>query len=95
MKQSCVYILANKRQGTLYVGVTTDLISRVWLHKQDLVDGFSKRYGLHHLVWFEQHETILGAIAREKAIKEWKRVWKIVLIESSNPSWCDLYPSLL
>lgn len=93
--QPCVYMLASQRNGTLYVGVTSDLIKRVWEHKSDVVDGFTKRYGVHTLVWYEVHEEILPAIAREKAIKEWKRKWKLELIEKANPSWLDLYHDLL
>jgi len=93
-KQPCVYILASRRNGTLYVGVTSDLIQRVWQHKHDLIEGFSKRYRVHTLVWFEAHERMVTAIAREKAIKEWKRKWKLELIEQSNPEWRDLYPEL-
>ena len=95
MKQPCVYIIASRRNSTLYVRVTSDLIKRVSEHKNDLIEGFTKRYGVHMLVWFETHETMLSAIAREKAIKEWKRRWKLELIESSNPGWRDLYPDLL
>ena len=95
MKQPCVYLLASKRNGTLYAGVTSDLIQRVWQHKNDLVDGFTKRYRVHTLVWFEVHDTIQTAIAREKAIKEWKRAWKIELIQKMNPEWRDLYEDLL
>ena len=94
-KQPCVYILASRRNGTLYAGVTSDLIKRVWEHKNDLIEGFTKRYGVHMLVWYEAHETMLSAIAREKAIKEWKRRWKLELIEGSNPEWRDLYSDLL
>ncbi len=93
--QPCVYILASRRNGTLYVGVTSDLIKRIWEHKSDAIDGFTKRYGVHDLVWFEQHEDMMSAIAREKAIKEWKRAWKLELIEKSNPGGCDLYKNLL
>ena len=95
MKDPCVYILASRRNGTLYAGVTSDLVKRIWEHKSDLVDGFTKRYGVHVLVWFEVHETMVSAIAKEKAIKEWKRTWKLKLIEGSNPDWRDLYPDLL
>ena len=95
MKQPCVYMLASRRNGTLYTGVTSDLIKRVWEHKNDFIEGFTKRYGVHMLVWYEAHETMLSAIAREKAIKEWKRRWKLELIESSNSGWRDLYPDLL
>lgn len=95
MKRPCVYILAGGWHGTLYVGVTSDLIKRIWEHKNDVVAGFTKRYGVHNLVWFEQHATMETAIAREKAIKEWKRAWKIDLIEKDNPKWRDLYPELI
>jgi putative endonuclease len=94
-KQPCVYILASDRNGTLYVGVTSDLIKRVWEHKNDLVPGFTKRYSVHDLVWFELHDSMESTIAREKAIKEWKRKWKLELIERENPEWKDLYPGLL
>ena len=95
MKHPCTYILASSWNGTLYVGVTSDLIKRVWEHKNDLVDGFTKKYRVHHLVWFEQHESMESAIAREKNIKDWQRTWKIRLIEEANPTWRDLYPDLL
>ena len=95
MKQPCVYLLASKRNGTLYVGVTSNLIQRAWQHKNNLVEGFTKRYGIHMLVWYETHDTMQTAIAREKAIKEWKRAWKIELIEKANPAWRDLYETLL
>ncbi|WHZ18133.1 MAG: Excinuclease ABC, C subunit-like [Rhodanobacteraceae bacterium] len=93
-RHPCVYILASSERSTLYVGVTSDLVKRVWEHKNDLVEGFSKKYHVHTLVWFEQHGTMESAIAREKAIKEWKRAWKLELIETRNPSWNDLYPGL-
>ena len=90
-----MYILASKRNGTLYVGVTSDLIQRVWQHKNDMVDGFTKRYGVHNLVWYETcAERWIVAIAREKAIKEWQRAWKIRLIQEANPEWKDLYDEL-
>jgi len=95
MKQPCVYMLASQRNGTLYIGVTSDLIKRVWEHKQDFVEGFTKQYCVHDLVWYEQHENMLTAIAREKALKEWKRGWKFELIERMNPEWRDLYESLV
>ncbi len=95
MKQPCVYILASRRNGTLYVGVTSALIRRVWEHKQDLVEGFTRRYGVHRLVWYEPHPSMESAIRREKAMKEWKRKWKLELIESMNPDWRDLYEELL
>ena len=95
MKQPCVYLLASRRNGTLYVGVTSDLIRRVWEHKEDLADGFTKRYGVHTLVWYELHDSMEVAIRREKAIKEWKRRWKLELIEKQNPGWRDLYDDVL
>ncbi|EQD80420.1 Excinuclease ABC C subunit domain protein [mine drainage metagenome] len=91
MKNPCVYILASRRNGTLYVGVTSDLVGRVWQHKHDCVPGFSERYGVHDLVWFEMHATMESAIGREKAIKKWNRAWKVRLIEAGNPEWRDLY----
>ncbi len=94
MKLPCVYILASKRNGTLYVGVTSNLIQRVWQHRNDQVEGFTKRYKVHTLVWYETHETMESAIAREKAIKEWQRAWKLELIEAANPGWQDLGPQL-
>jgi putative endonuclease len=94
-KLPCVYILASRRNGTLYVGVTSDVIKRVWEHKNDVVEGFTRKYGVHTLVWYELHESMEAAITREKRIKEWKRQWKIDLIETSNPEWRDLYASLL
>jgi putative endonuclease len=90
-KDPCVYILASGRNGTLYIGVTSDVVGRVSLHKQDLIDGFTKRYGVHRLVYLEFHETMEQAIAREKQLKRWRRAWKIELIERSNPEWKDLY----
>ena len=95
MKQPCVYMLASQRNGTLYIGVTSDLIKRVWEHRQDFVEGFTKKYGVNDLVWYEQHENMLAAITREKALKEWKRAWKLELIEKLNPDWKDLYESLV
>jgi len=95
MKQPCVYILANDWNGTLYVGVTSDLVKRVHEHKNDVVEGFTKKYQVHKLTWFERHQTMESAIAREKAIKAWKRDWKIRLIEEFNSGWRDLYPELL
>lgn len=93
--QPCVYILASKKNGTLYVGVTSDLIKRVWQHKNDLLDGFTKKYSVHHLVYYELHATMASAISREKNIKEWKRAWKLALIEKDNSEWRDLYHDLL
>ena len=95
MKQPAVYVLATYKRGTLYVGVTSDLVKRVWQHKNDFADGFTKRYGVHSLVWYEMHETMESAIRREKAIKKWRRAWKIELIEKENPEWRDLWPSVV
>jgi putative endonuclease len=91
----CVYLLASRMRGTLYGGVTSDLVQRVWQHRNDLVDGFSRQYGVHLLVWYEIHGTMHSAIAREKAIKACKRAWKIELVESTNPQWRDLYPDII
>jgi putative endonuclease len=93
-KQPCVYLLASKRNGTLYVGVTSDLVKRVWERKNHVVDGFTKQYGVAQLVWYEVHETMESAIQREKALKEWQRKWKLKLIEEFNPDWKDLYDSV-
>lgn len=90
-----VYILASQKNGTLYVGKTVNLFRRIYEHKNELFDGFTKRYHVHLLVYFEYCESIEGANIREKQLKEWKRKWKIELIEKKNPSWRDLYPDLL
>jgi putative endonuclease len=95
VKRPCVYIMASARNGTLYVGVTSDLIRRIWQHKSDLADGFTKKYRVHALVWLETHATLEAAIACEKRLKNWRRAWKIDLIETSNPNWRDLYGELL
>ena len=95
MKQPCVYILASKKNGTLYAGVTSDLVKRVWQHKNNLVDGFTKDYQVHLLVWYELHETMESAITREKNIKAWKRLWKLRLIEETNPDWNDLFDQIV
>ena len=87
--------MASKRNGTLYIGVTSDLVKRIWEHKNNMVEGFAKRYGVHQLVWFEVHEGMESAIEREKRLKEWKRKWKLELIESTNPSWQDLYHTIV
>ncbi len=94
-KQPAVYILASKRNGTLYIGVTSDLVKRVWEHRNNMVEGFAKRYGVHQLVWYEMHGGMESAIEREKQLKEWKRKWKLELIESTNPSWQDLYCTIV
>jgi putative endonuclease len=87
--------MSNKRNGTLYTGVTSDLIKRIWEHKNNFVEGFTKKYGIHLLVYFEQHEDMDSAITREKQIKKWNRSWKIRIIEKQNPQWQDLYENLL
>lgn len=94
-KYAYVYILASKRNCTLYIGVTTNLLRRVSEHKEDIMEGFTKRYCVHSLVYYEQGESIVGAIQREKQMKKWKRAWKIELIERFNPGWKDLYDELL
>jgi putative endonuclease len=93
-KQSFVYILASRPYGTLYVGVISDLTRRVWEHKEGFVAGFTKKYKVKNLVWYEVHTEIIMAITREKQIKEWPRNWKINLIQSTNPTWLDLLPTL-
>jgi putative endonuclease len=93
--QPAVYILASQRNGTLYTGVTSNLVRRVWEHKNDAKNGFSKRYGVHLLVYFELHSDMLSAITREKQIKKWNRAWKIRLIESVNPEWRDLWNEII
>jgi len=90
-----VYILASRRNGTLYIGVSNDVIRRTWEHKNDLVEGFTKKYGVHILVWYELHEDIYAAIAREKRLKRWNRAWKIKLIEKHNSGWNDIYDRLM
>ena len=95
MKEPCVYILTNRRHGTLYVGVTSDILRRGWEHRTDAVEGFSKRYQLHRLVYVEPHDSMEAAILREKRLKAWKRAWKIRLIDAANPEWRDLYETLV
>jgi putative endonuclease len=92
---ACGYILAGDRNGTLYVGVTSDLVKRVWEHRNDQVDGFTSKYGVHKLVWYEMCDDVTVAIAREKQIKKRNRQWKIELIEKTNPYWNDLYDSIV
>jgi putative endonuclease len=87
--------MASGRNGTLYVGVTSDVIKRIWEHKNDVVESFTSRYKVHDLVWYEAHETMESAITRESALKNWKRKWKLDLIEETNPGWRDLYSDLL
>jgi putative endonuclease len=94
-KQPCVYILASQRNGTLYIGVTSDLIKRVYQHKNGLIEGFTKRYNVHILVWYEVHELMESAILREKQLKKWSRIAKMRLIEQHNPNWQDLWFEIL
>jgi putative endonuclease len=91
---SFVYLLSSKPHGTLYVGSTSDLLRRVWEHKIKAIPGFTAKYGIDRLVWFEIHESLAAAAQRERRIKDWKRAWKITLIERDNPHWVDLYPAL-
>ena len=95
MKRSWVYILTNKNKTVLYIGVTSDLVQRIWQHKNDVVEGFTKKYGVHMLVWYELHEDMESAIIREKRLKKWNRAWKLRLIEERNPNWDDLYDSII
>ena len=94
-KQFYVYILASKRNGTLYIGVTSDLLKRVWQHKNKLVEGFTKKYDVNRLVYYEIHSDAENAIIREKQLKKWRRSWKIKLLEEKNPDWKDLYEGIL
>jgi len=94
MRGGWVYIMTNRPNGTLYLGVTSDLARRAWEHREGVVDGFSKRYGLKRLVWFERHDDIRAAIQREKTMKHWPRAWKVRLILSASPEWDDLYTLL-
>ncbi len=94
-KKAYVYMLASKRNGTLYVGVTSDLIKRVWQHKNGLADGFTKKYSVKKLVYYEEHQNIQSAIHREKRLKEWKRKWKLELVEKFNPNWIDMYCNII
>lgn len=94
MKAPAVYILASLRNGTLYIGVTSNLIQRIWQHREGVVEGFTQQYGVKMLVWYEQHETMESAIVREKALKKWNRDWKLRLIEKHNPQWLDLWPEI-
>jgi len=94
-KQPAVYLMASGRNGTLYIGITGDLVRRAWQHREHVTQGFTQRYDVHQLVWFELHDSFESAITREKQIKKWRREWKIDLIEAKNPYWLDLWPSLL
>lgn len=93
-KQYYVYILASKRNGTLYTGMTSNLIKRVWHHKNKLTPGFTEKYEVTNLIYYEIHEDPIEAITREKQLKKWNRAWKMKLIEAENPGWCDLFESL-
>lgn len=94
-KQFFVYILASKRNGTLYTGITSNLVQRVWQHKQNMIVGFTNKYNVKILVWYEVYENAENAITREKQIKKWKRAWKLRLIEEKNPHWKDLYEEII
>ena len=94
-RQPTVYILANNQNGTLYIGVTSDLVKRVWEHKNDLIEGFTRKYGVHQLVYYEMRTDMLAAITREKQLKKWNRAWKLELIEEKNPQWKDLWGEIL
>jgi len=94
-RQPCVYLLASKQNGTLYAGVTSNLVKRIWEHRNHAIEGFTNKYGVNILVWYEVHETMESAIGREKAIKSWQRAWKIRIIEEMNPQWRDLYDDVL
>jgi putative endonuclease len=94
-KQPAVYILASKQNGTLYIGVTSDLQKRLWQHKSNLVEGFTQKYSVHRLVYYELHEDMISAITREKQMKKWNRSWKLGLIEKLNPSWKDLSDTII
>ncbi len=94
-KQAAVYILASRRNGTLYIGVTSDLIKRIWHHRNLVVEGFSSQYSVHRLVYFEMHEDMEEAIAREKRLREWHRAWKLRIIEERNPEWLDLWDQII
>lgn len=95
MKKPVVYMLASRRNGTLYIGVTSDLIKRVWQHREGIVEGFTKKYGVKLLVWYEQHKTMKSAISKEKIMKKWLRKWKLSTIEQSNPNWRDLWHEII
>ena len=94
-KQPAVYILASKQNGTLYIGVTCELAKRAWTHKNNVIEGFTKRYSVHRLVYYEMHPDMTSAIVREKQLKKWNRAWKLELIESNNPEWNDLWSEII
>ena len=91
---SWVYIMASRKHGTLYVGVTTDLVHRIWEHREKITGGFTTKYNVNRLVWYREYENVIDAITEEKRLKKWKRAWKIEMIESSNAEWDDLYADL-
>lgn len=95
LKRPALYILASQRNGTLYIGVTSDLIKRIWEHRNDCIEGFTQHYAVHQLVYYEMHESMLAAIEREKQLKKWRREWKLKLIEAGNPEWRDLWAEIL
>jgi putative endonuclease len=94
-KLFCVYMMASRRRGTLYIGVTSDLPKRVWEHREGVADGFTKQYGVKKPVWYEVHDNAESAITREKRLKEWRRAWKVELIEAGNPWWRDLFRTII
>jgi putative endonuclease len=94
-KLFCVYMMASRRRGTIYIGITSNLVKRVWEHREGVVEGFTKQYNVKRLVWYEVHEDPVEAITREKRLKEWRRSWKIDLIEEKNPYWRDLFGTLI
>jgi len=95
LKQPAVYILASKRNGTFYIGVTSDLPKRIYEHRNDSVDGFTKKYCIHRLVYYELHDGMVAAIAREKQLKKWNRTWKVELIEEKNRDWKDVWDEIV
>ena len=95
MKQPAVYIMASERNGTLYIGVTSNLVARAWQHREHGVEGFTQRYNVGMLVWYELHESMESAILREKQLKKWNRAWKLQLIQQRNPRWLDLWDSII
>jgi len=94
-QQPAVYILASQKNGTLYIGVTSNLVKRIWEHQNDVVEGFTQKYAVHHLVWYEPHDDMTAAIEKEKKLKNWHRKWKLDLIEKNNPEWRDLYDDIV
>jgi putative endonuclease len=95
IRRPAVYILASKRNGTLYIGVTSDLQKRTWEHKSNTVEGFTKKHGVHQLIYYELHDDMVSAITREKQMKKWDRAWKLELIEKHNPDWKDLWNDII